>query len=170
MVWYYIFFEMFGNFFFGDYFKQQVIEWVWEFSIGVYGIDFKNLVVSVFCEDDEVEQIWCDVVGVNFKWIICMDEVDNFWVFGFIGFCGFCLEIYYDFKFEFGNEGIDFEDDDCFIEFYNLVFMQYNCDVEGIFMLLVNCNIDIGMGFEWMVQILQKVFNNYEIDLIFLLI
>ena len=164
------FFEMLGNFSFGDYFKQQAIEWAWELSTGVYGIDPKNLVVSVFREDDEAEQIWRDVVGVNPKRIIRMDEADNFWASGPTGPCGPCSEIYYDFKPELGDEGIDLEDDDRFIEFYNLVFMQYNRDAEGSLTPLANRNIDTGLGLERMAQILQKVPNNYETDLIFPLI
>ena len=164
------FFEMLGNFSFGDYFKQQAIEWAWELSTQVYGIDAKNLVVSVFREDDEAEQIWRDVVGVKPKRIIRMDEADNFWASGPTGPCGPCSEIYYDFYPELGDDGIDLADDDRFIEFYNLVFMQYNRDAEGILTPLANRNIDTGMGLERMAQILQKVPNNYETDLIFPLI
>ncbi|WP_115070917.1 alanine--tRNA ligase [Synechococcus sp. UW179B] len=164
------FFEMLGNFSFGDYFKQQAIEWAWELSTDVFGIDPKHLVVSVFREDDEAEQIWRDVVGVNPKRIIRMDEADNFWASGPTGPCGPCSEIYYDFKPELGDEGIDLEDDDRFIEFYNLVFMQYNRDAEGTLTPLANRNIDTGLGLERMAQILQKVPNNYETDLIFPLI
>ena len=164
------FFEMLGNFSFGDYFKEQAIQWAWELSTGVYGIDPKHLVVSVFREDDEAEQIWRDVVGVNPKRIIRMDEADNFWTSGPTGPCGPCSEIYYDFKPQLGDEGIDLEDDDRFIEFYNLVFMQYNRDAEGTLTPLANRNIDTGMGLERMAQILQQVPNNYETDLIFPLI
>ena len=164
------FFEMLGNFSFGDYFKQQAIEWAWQLSTEVFGIDPKHLVVSVFREDDEAEQIWRDVVGVNPKRIIRMDEADNFWASGPTGPCGPCSEIYYDFKPELGDEGIDLEDDDRFIEFYNLVFMQYNRDAEGSLTPLANRNIDTGLGLERMAQILQKVPNNYETDLIFPLI
>ena len=164
------FFEMLGNFSFGDYFKEQAIQWAWELSTGVYGIDPKHLVVSVFREDDEAEQIWRDVVGVNPKRIIRMDEADNFWASGPTGPCGPCSEIYYDFKPQLGDDGIDLEDDDRFIEFYNLVFMQYNRDAEGTLTPLANRNIDTGMGLERMAQILQKVPNNYETDLIFPLI
>ena len=149
------FFEMLGNFSFGDYFKQQAIEWAWELSTDVFGIDPKHLVVSVFREDDEAEQIWRDVVGVNPKRIIRMDEADNFWASGPTGPCGPCSEIYYDFKPELGDEGIDLEDDDRFIEFYNLVFMQYNRDAEGTLTPLANRNIDTGLGLERMAQILQ---------------
>ena len=164
------FFEMLGNFSFGDYFKEQAIQWAWELSTTVFGISPKNLVVSVFREDDEAEAIWRDVVGVNPKRIVRMDEADNFWASGPTGPCGPCSEIYYDFKPELGDEGIDLEDDSRFIEFYNLVFMQYNRDAEGSLTPLANRNIDTGMGLERMAQILQKVPNNYETDLIYPLI
>ena len=164
------FFEMLGNFSFGDYFKEQAIQWAWELSTTVFGISPKNLVVSVFREDDEAEAIWRDVVGVNPKRIIRMDEADNFWASGPTGPCGPCSEIYYDFKPELGDDGIDLEDDSRFIEFYNLVFMQYNRDAEGSLTPLENRNIDTGMGLERMAQILQKVPNNYETDLIYPLI
>ncbi|WP_254988733.1 alanine--tRNA ligase [Cyanobium sp. ATX 6E8] len=164
------FFEMLGNFSFGDYFKEQAIQWAWELSTGVFGLSPNNLVVSVFREDDEAEAIWRDVVGVNPKRIIRMDEADNFWASGPTGPCGPCSEIYYDFKPELGNDGIDLEDDSRFIEFYNLVFMQYNRDAEGTLTPLANRNIDTGMGLERMAQILQAVPNNYETDLIYPLI
>ena len=164
------FFEMLGNFSFGDYFKRQAIEWAWELSTTVYGIAPGNLVVSVFREDDEAAAIWRDVVGVDPKRIIRMDEEDNFWSSGPTGPCGPCSEIYYDFRPELGDDAIDLEDDDRFIEFYNLVFMQYNRDASGTLTPLANRNIDTGMGLERMAQILQKVPNNYETDLIFPLI
>jgi alanyl-tRNA synthetase len=164
------FFEMLGNFSFGDYFKQQAIQWAWELSTEVFGLDPRNLVVSVFREDDEAEAIWRDGVGVNPKRIIRMDEADNFWASGPTGPCGPCSEIYYDFKPELGDDGIDLEDDSRFIEFYNLVFMQYNRDAEGNLTPLANRNIDTGMGLERMAQILQAVPNNYETDLIYPLI
>ena len=160
------FFEMLGNFSFGDYFKEQAIQWAWELSTGVFGLSPKNLVVSVFREDDEAEAIWRDLVGVNPKRIIRMDEADNFWASGPTGPCGPCSEIYYDFKPELGDDRIDLEDDSRFIEFYNLVFMQYNRDAEGTLTPLANRNIDTGMGLERMAQILQGVPNNYETDLI----
>ncbi len=164
------FFEMLGNFSFGDYFKEQAIAWAWELSTGVYGLDPKNLVVSVFREDEEAEAIWRDAVGVNPKRIIRMDEADNFWASGPTGPCGPCSEIYYDFKPELGDDAIDLEDDSRFIEFYNLVFMQYNRDAAGTLTPLANRNIDTGMGLERMAQILQAVPNNYETDLIYPLI
>jgi alanyl-tRNA synthetase len=161
---------MLGNFSFGDYFKEQAIQWAWELSTAVFGLSPNNLVVSVFREDDEAEAIWRDVVGVNPKRIIRMDEADNFWASGPTGPCGPCSEIYYDFKPELGDDGIDLEDDGRFIEFYNLVFMQYNRDAEGNLTPLANRNIDTGMGLERMAQILQGVPNNYETDLIYPLI
>jgi alanyl-tRNA synthetase len=164
------FFEMLGNFSFGDYFKEQAIQWAWELSTEVFGLSPANLVVSVFREDDEAAAIWRDGVGVNPKRIIRMDEADNFWASGPTGPCGPCSEIYYDFKPERGDDGIDLEDDSRFIEFYNLVFMQYNRDAEGTLTPLANRNIDTGMGLERMAQILQAVPNNYETDLIYPLI
>ena len=164
------FFEMLGNFSFGDYFKKEAIQWAWELSTVVFSLEPRNLVVSVFREDNEAEEIWRDVVGVHPQRIIRMDEADNFWTSGPTGPCGPCSEIYYDFKPELGNEGIDLEDDTRFIEFYNLVFMQYNRDHLGTLTPLANCNIDTGMGLERMAQILQRVPNNYETDLIYPLI
>ena len=164
------FFEMLGNFSFGDYFKEQAIQWAWELSTGVFGLSPQNLVVSVFRDDDEAALIWRDSVGVNPKRIIRMDEADNFWASGPTGPCGPCSEIYYDFKPELGDDGIDLEDDSRFIEFYNLVFMQYNRDAGGNLTPLANRNIDTGMGLERMAQIVQAVPNNYETDLIYPLI
>ena len=164
------FFEMLGNFSFGDYFKSEAIQWAWELSTVVFGLNPQNLVVSVFREDDEAVAIWRDLVGVNPKRIVRMDEADNFWASGPTGPCGPCSELYYDFKPERGDDAIDLEDDSRFIEFYNLVFMQYNRDAEGTLTPLANRNIDTGMGLERMAQILQAVPNNYETDLIYPLI
>lgn len=161
------FFEMLGNFSFGDYFKQQAIAWGWELSTQVFGLPPERLVVSVFEDDDEAYSIWRDKIGVPEARIKRMGEDDNFWVSGPTGPCGPCSEIYYDFHPEQGDENIDLEDDTRFIEFYNLVFMQYNRDAEGKLTPLANQNIDTGMGLERMAQILQKVPNNYETDLIF---
>jgi alanyl-tRNA synthetase (EC 6.1.1.7) len=160
------FFEMLGNFSFGDYFKKQAIAWAWELSTEVFGLPAENLVVSVFREDDEAFAIWRDEIGIPGDRIQRMGEDDNFWNSGPTGPCGPCSEIYYDFHPERG-EDIDLEDDTRFIEFYNLVFMQYNKDAEGNLTPLQNQNIDTGMGLERMAQILQKVPNNYETDLIF---
>ncbi len=161
------FFEMLGNFSFGDYFKEQAIAWGWELSTKVFKIPPERLVVSVFEDDDEAFAIWRDKIGVTEARIQRMGAADNFWVSGPTGPCGPCSEIYYDFHPEQGDASIDLEDDTRFIEFYNLVFMQYNRDVDGKLTPLQNKNIDTGMGLERMAQILQKVPNNYETDLIY---
>ncbi len=164
------FFEMLGNFSFGDYFKKEAIQWAWELTTQVYRLNPKNIVISVYEEDSEAEQIWREVVGIEAKRIIRMGTTDNFWSSGATGPCGPCSELYFDFKPELGSDGIDLEDDSRFIEFYNLVFMQYNRDLKGNLQPLANCHIDTGMGLERMAQILQRKSNNYETDLIFPLI
>ncbi|MGJ5675102.1 MAG: alanine--tRNA ligase [Nostochopsis sp.] len=161
------FFEMLGNFSFGDYFKEQAIAWGWEISTKVFKLPPEHLVVSVYEEDDEAYAIWRDKIGVSEKRIKRMGADDNFWASGPTGPCGPCSEIYYDFHPERGDDNIDLEDDTRFIEFYNLVFMQYNRDTEGNLTPLAHKNIDTGMGLERMAQILQSVPNNYETDLIF---
>ncbi|MEA5594151.1 alanine--tRNA ligase [Rivularia sp. UHCC 0363] len=160
------FFEMLGNFSFGDYFKEQAIAWGWEISTKVFNLPPERLAVSVYHEDDEAYNIWRDKIGVPEARILRLDE-DNFWASGATGPCGPSSEIFYDFHPERGDENIDLEDDTRFIEFYNLVFMQYNRDADGNLTPLANKNIDTGMGLERMAQILQQVPNNYETDLIF---
>jgi alanyl-tRNA synthetase len=160
------FFEMLGNFSFGDYFKEQAIAWAWELSTQVFGLPPERVVVSVFKDDDEAFAIWRDKIGIPEHRIQRMGEADNFWQSGATGPCGPSSELYYDFHPELGDEHIDVEDDTRFIEFYNLVFMQYNQDAEGNRTPLANKNIDTGMGLERMAQILQQVPNNYETDLI----
>lgn len=161
------FFEMLGNFSFGDYFKSQAIAWAWELSTKTFGLPPERVVVSVFEEDDEAFAIWRDEIGIPAHRIQRMGADDNFWVSGSTGPCGPCSELYYDFHPERGEDNIDLEDDTRFIEFYNLVFMQYNRDAEGNLTPLQNRNIDTGLGLERMAQILQSVPNNYETDLIF---
>ncbi|MDB9494015.1 alanine--tRNA ligase [Spirulina major CS-329] len=161
------FFEMLGNFSFGDYFKEQAIAWAWELSTEVFQLPPERLVPSVFRDDDEAFAIWRDQIGIPAHRIQRMGEEDNFWKSGPTGPCGPCSEIYYDFHPELGDDHIDLEDDTRFIEFYNLVFMQYNRDAEGNLTPLAKQNIDTGMGLERMAQILQQVPNNYETDLIF---
>jgi len=161
------FFEMLGNFSFGDYFKSQAIAWAWELSTQVFGLPPERVIVSVFEEDDEAFAIWRDEIGIPAHRIQRMGADDNFWVSGPTGPCGPCSELYYDFKPELGDDHIDLEDDSRFIEFYNLVFMQYNRDGDGNLTPLQNKNIDTGMGLERMAQISQQVPNNYETDLIF---
>lgn len=161
------FFEMLGNFSFGDYFKEQAIAYAWELSTKVFGLPKERIAVSVFEEDDEALAIWRDQIGVAEKRIKRMGADDNFWNSGPTGPCGPCSELYYDFHPDRGDDAIDLNDDSRFIEFYNLVFMQYNQDVEGNLTPLKSKNIDTGMGLERMAQILQGVPNNYETDLIF---
>ena len=161
------FFEMLGNFSFGDYFKKEAIAWAWEISTEVFGLPPERIVPSVFQDDDEAFAIWRDDIGIAPNRIIRMGEADNFWKSGATGPCGPCSELYYDFHPERGDDSIDLEDDDRFIEYYNLVFMQYNRDAEGNLTPLQAQNIDTGLGLERMAQILQGVPNNYETDLIF---
>ena len=161
------FFEMLGNFSFGDYFKRDAIEWAWQLVTNVYHLDRKNIVISVFDKDTESKKIWEENIGIEPNKIIKLGEKDNFWSSGLTGPCGPCSELYYDFYPERGMNNIDLDDDERFIEFYNLVFMQYNRDSSGTLTDLKYKNIDTGMGLERMAQILQKKKNNYETDLIF---
>ena len=159
------FFEMLGNFSFGDYFKEIAIAWAWELSTQVYNLPADRIVPSVYHDDDEAFAIWRDKIGIAEHRIQRMGE-DNFWSSGITGPCGTSSELFYDFHPELGDENIDLEDDSRFIEFYNLVFMQYNRDADGNLTPLENKNIDTGLGLERMAQILQQVPNNYETDLI----
>ncbi len=161
------FFEMLGNFSFGDYFKREAIQWAWELVTDIYQLSAENIIVSVFHEDGESAKIWRDEIGIHPDRIVKLGEKDNFWSSGKTGPCGPCSELYYDFYPEKGLQNIDLEDGDRFIEFYNLVFMQYNRDLNGKLTDLKFKNIDTGMGLERMAQILQNKKNNYETDLIF---
>ncbi|RLN11467.1 alanine--tRNA ligase, chloroplastic/mitochondrial [Panicum miliaceum] len=161
------FFEMLGNFSFGDYFKKEATAWAWELATKEYGLPAERLWISVFEDDDEAFNIWHNEVGVPKERIKRMGAEDNFWTSGATGPCGPCSEIYYDFYPERGSSDADLSDDSRFIEFYNLVFMQYNKKDDGSLQPLKQKNIDTGMGLERMARILQKVPNNYETDLIF---
>ncbi|XP_072952819.1 alanine--tRNA ligase, chloroplastic/mitochondrial [Typha angustifolia] len=161
------FFEMLGNFSFGDYFKREAIIWAWELTTKEFGLPPERLWISVFEEDDEAFFLWHNEVGVPKERIKRMGADDNFWSSGVTGPCGPCSEIYYDFHPERGYSDADLGDDSRFIEFYNLVFMQYNKKDDGSLEPLKQKNIDTGMGLERMARILQKVPNNYETDLIF---
>ena len=161
------FFEMLGNFSFGDYFKKEAIQWAWELATKEYGLDASRVWVSVFREDDEAYNIWKDVVGVPEERIKRMDEADNYWAAGPTGPCGPCSELYWDFHPERGTgPECDLDDDSRFIEFYNLVFMEFSRSADGTVSPLARKNIDTGMGLERMAQILQEKPNNYETDLI----
>ena len=161
------FFEMLGNFSFGDYFKSDAIAWAWELSTQIYGLPPERIVPSVFESDDEAFAIWRDQIGIPVHRIQRMGIKDNFWAAGPTGPCGPCSELYYDFYPEQGDHAIDLEDDSRFIEFYNLVFMESNRDSDGNLTPLTHQNIDTGLGLERMAQILQQAPNNYETDLIF---
>ncbi|XP_073122048.1 alanine--tRNA ligase, chloroplastic/mitochondrial isoform X2 [Henckelia pumila] len=161
------FFEMLGNFSFGDYFKQDAIKWAWELSTLEFGLPADRLWISVYEKDDETSAIWQNEIGVPANRIKRLGEDDNFWTSGVTGPCGPCSEIYYDFHPERGHSDVDLGDDSRFIEFYNLVFMQYNKKDDGSLEPLKQKNIDTGLGLERMARILQQVPNNYETDLIF---
>lgn len=160
------FFEMLGNFSFGDYFKSEAIGWAWELVTEVFGLPADRLIVSVYRDDESAFALWRDQIGIPPHRIQRMGEEDNFWAAGETGPCGPCSEIYYDFKPELGDEGIDLEDGSRFLEIYNLVFMELNRDREGQLTPLAKQNIDTGLGLERLAQVLQGVPNNYETDLI----
>ena len=160
------FFEMLGNFSFGDYFKEEAIRMAWELVTQVYGLPAERVWISVYRDDDEAYRIWRDGVGVAPERIVRLGDADNFWASGPTGPCGPCTELYYDFRPDLPAEGADLEDDGRFVEFYNLVFMESNRDAAGRLTPLENKNIDTGMGLERMAQILQGVPNNYETDLL----
>ncbi|PXF47744.1 Alanine--tRNA ligase [Gracilariopsis chorda] len=159
------FFEMLGNFSFADYFKPHAIQWAWQLLTQVYQIPPQRLAVSVFETDDEAFTIWRDHVGVPAHRIQRMSAQHNFWASGPTGPCGPCSEIYFDFD-PLSEQPIHLEDDHRFIELYNLVFMQYQRDAHGNLTPLAAKNIDTGMGLERVAQVLQRVDNNYETDLI----
>jgi len=160
------FFEMLGNFSFGDYFKKEAIAWGWELVTKVFALPPERLVVSVYHTDEDAFAIWRDAIGIPAHRIQRMGD-DNFWASGATGPCGPCSEIYFDFHPELGDEHIDLEDDSRFLEIYNLVFMELNRDADGNLTPLKKQNIDTGLGLERMAQVLQGVPNNYETDLIF---
>jgi alanyl-tRNA synthetase len=160
------FFEMLGNFSFGDYFKKEAIAWGWELVTKVFQLPPDCLVVSVYHTDEDAFAIWRDAIGIPAHRIQRMGD-DNFWASGATGPCGPCSEIYYDFHPELGDDAIDLEDDSRFLEIYNLVFMELNRDADGNLTPLKKQNIDTGLGLERMAQVLQGVPNNYETDLIF---
>ncbi len=165
------FFEMLGNFSFGDYFKAEAIDFAWDLITRVYGLPKDRLYVTVFREDDEAEALWQKVAGVPKSRIFRLDEKDNFWQMGETGPCGPCSEIHFDLGVEAaepGRENEQFPDDGGgrFLEFWNLVFMQYDRDVTGKLTPLPRPSIDTGMGLERITSILQGKLTNYETDLI----
>jgi alanyl-tRNA synthetase len=162
------FFEMLGNFSFGDYFKAEAIAWAWELVTQGFGLPPEHLAVSVFEQDTETVTLWQEVVGLPPERIQKMGAEDNFWAAGPTGPCGPCSEIYYDFAPQPG--AVDLTDEERFVEIYNLVFMELNRDASGNTTPLAHKNIDTGMGLERLARILQNVPSNYETDLIFPLI
>ena len=168
------FFEMLGNFSFGDYFKRDAIQYAWELLTKVYGLPAEKLTVTVYFEDDEAYDIWANEIGVPTERIIRIGDnkgaryaSDNFWQMADTGPCGPCTEIFYDHGADIwgGPPGSAEEDGDRFIEIWNLVFMQFNRDEAGNMTPLPKPSIDTGMGMERLAAVLQHVHSNYEIDL-----
>ncbi len=161
------FFEMMGNFSFGDYFKEEAIFFAWKFLTEVLQIPAEKLTVTVFEEDDKTEKIWLEKIGVPAERVIRIGAKDNFWSMGDTGPCGPCSEIFYDHGEDVfgGPPGSPDEDGDRFIEIWNIVFMQYNRQADGTMEPLPNPSIDTGMGLERISAIMQGVHSNYEIDI-----
>ncbi len=161
------FFEMLGNFSFGDYFKEQAIEHAWNVVTKVFGLPVEKLVVTVYSEDEEAATLWKKIAGLSDDKIIRISTSDNFWSMGDTGPCGPCSEIFYDHGPDVwgGLPGTPEEDGDRFIEIWNLVFMQFDQAKDGSRVNLPKPSIDTGMGLERMAAVLQDVHNNYEIDL-----
>jgi len=168
------FFEMLGNFSFGDYFKRDAINFAWELLTKVYALPAEKLTITVYFEDDEAYDIWANEIGVPKERIIRIGDnkgaryaSDNFWQMADTGPCGPCTEIFYDHGPDIwgGPPGSAEEDGDRFIEIWNLVFMQFNRDESGVLTPLPKPSIDTGMGLERLAAVLQHVHSNYEIDL-----
>ncbi|MEP0356917.1 alanine--tRNA ligase [Paraglaciecola sp.] len=161
------FFEMLGNFSFGDYFKTEAIQYAWAFLTEELGLPKEKLLVTVYHEDDEAYDLWSNIIGLPEEKIIKISTSDNFWSMGDTGPCGPCSEIFYDHGEHIwgGPPGSPEEDGDRFIEIWNLVFMQYNRQSNGEMLPLPKPSIDTGMGLERISAILQNVHSNYEIDI-----
>ena len=168
------FFEMLGNFSFGDYFKLDAIKYAWELLTEVYHLPKERMWVTVYAEDDEAYDIWHMVIGVPAERIVRIGDnkgaryaSDNFWMMGDTGPCGPCTEIFYDHGDHIagGPPGSPNEDGDRYIEIWNNVFMQFNRDENGVMHLLPKPSVDTGMGLERITAVLQHVNSNYEIDL-----
>ncbi|MHC2994405.1 MAG: alanine--tRNA ligase [Candidatus Atribacteria bacterium] len=161
------FFEMLGNFSFGDYFKKEAIQWGWEFFTEVIGFPEEKLWISIYKDDNESFDIWHNLIGLPEKRIIRLGEEDNFWKVGPTGPCGPCSEIYIDLgeeraSKEGGGVGVDGER---YLELWNLVFMQYNRNEDGSLTPLPKKNIDTGLGLERIASVVQKVDTDFETDL-----
>ena len=161
------FFEMLGNFSFGDYFKEEAIKLAWNFLTNELNLDKERLWISVFREDDEAAEIWSSIIGIDPERIVRLDEEDNFWSMGDTGPCGPCSEIYYDHgeQYEGTPPGSPGDEGDRFVEIWNLVFMQFNRDAKGELTPLPKPSVDTGMGLERVAAVMQGVNSNYETDL-----
>ncbi len=161
------FFEMLGNFSFGDYFKEDAIQYAWEFLTDVLKLPKENLWVTVFDEDSDAEKIWLDKIKIKPERVIRIGAKDNFWSMGDTGPCGPCTEIFYDHGPDVagGPPGSSDEDGDRYIEIWNLVFMQFDRQKDGKLIPLKKPSVDTGMGLERLAAVMQHVHNNYEIDL-----
>jgi alanyl-tRNA synthetase len=167
-----VFFEMMGNFSFGDYFKSDAIPWSWELVTEVFGFDGDQLWITVHESDDEAEQIWHDVVGVPMNRIQRLGDADNFWQMGDTGPCGPCSEIHIDRGAAFGPDGGPLNDKkgDRFLEFWNLVFMQFNQAKDGSRTPLPKPSIDTGAGLERILALMQGTDSVWETDVLFPLV
>src|SRR5271163_4041451 len=161
------FFEMLGNFSFGDYFKREAIHFAWNFVTITLGIPKDRLWVTVFTEDDEAERIWVEEIGVDPSRCTRMGEKSNFWQMGETGPCGPCSEIFYDHGADIpgGPPGSPDEEGDRYVEIWNLVFMQYDRSADGVLVPLPKPSVDTGMGLERVAAVMQGVHSNYDIDL-----
>lgn len=161
------FFEMLGNFSFGDYFKREAIQYAWEFVTQVLKLPEERLWITIYQEDDEAADIWLNEMGVSPERFSRCGEKDNFWSMGETGPCGPCSEIFYDHGPEVpgGPPGSPDEEGDRYIEIWNLVFMQYNRAADGSLNPLPKPSVDTGMGLERVAAIMQGVHSNYDIDL-----
>ncbi len=161
------FFEMLGNFSFGDYFKRNAIQFAWEFLTVTLNLPQKKLWVTVYAEDDEAADIWLNEIGVDPAHFVRIDTQDNFWQMGDTGPCGPCSEIFYDHGPDVagGPPGSPEAEGDRYIEIWNLVFMQYNRDSSGELHPLPKPSVDTGMGLERISAVMQHVHSNYDIDL-----
>ncbi|MBK1709445.1 alanine--tRNA ligase [Marichromatium gracile] len=161
------FFEMLGNFSFGDYFKREAIGFAWQYLTGELGLPAERLWVTVYEDDDEAADIWLKEIGVSAERFSRCGAKDNFWSMGDTGPCGPCSEIFYDHGPEVagGPPGSPDEDGDRYVEIWNLVFMQFNRDAEGNMTPLPRPSVDTGMGLERLAAVLQGVHSNYDIDL-----
>ncbi|MEA3641346.1 MAG: alanine--tRNA ligase [Lamprobacter sp.] len=161
------FFEMLGNFSFGDYFKREAIGFAWEFLTKTLAMPAERLWITVYTDDDEAARIWLDEVGIDPARFSRCGEKDNFWSMGETGPCGPCSEIFYDHGPEIpgGPPGSPDEDSDRYVEIWNLVFMQFDRDANGELHPLPRPSVDTGMGLERLAAVMQGVHSNYEIDL-----